>query len=60
MAKCARKPRVHHAGSLTDDAGLAFTLGLTALPKATRVGTYSWRIRRGSNQKLLAGLAAAL
>ena len=35
LAKCARKARVHHAGSLTDDEGLAFTLGLTALPKAT-------------------------
>jgi len=60
LAKCARKARVHHVGSLTDDAGLAFTLGLTALPKATHLGTYSWRIRRQSNQNLLAGLIAAL
>jgi hypothetical protein len=60
MAKCARKPRIHHAGSLTDDAGLAFTLGLTALPKATHLGTYSWRVRRGSNQALLTGLVAGL
>ncbi|HXL17855.1 MAG TPA: hypothetical protein VN961_10080, partial [Streptosporangiaceae bacterium] len=52
--------RIHHAGSLADDAGLAFTLGLTALPKATHLGTYSWRIRRDCNQKLLAGLVAAL
>ncbi len=44
LAKCARKARVHHVGSLTDDAGLAFTLGMTALPKATHLGTYSWRI----------------
>src|SRR6516165_10005898 len=59
-AKCARKARVHHIGSLTDDAGLAFTLGLTALPKATHLGTYSWRVRRQANQNLLAGLVAAL
>jgi len=60
LAKCARKARVHHIGSLTDDAGLAFTLGLTALPKATHLGAYSWRVRRDSNRKLLAGLVAAL
>src|SRR5216684_3574918 len=50
LAKCARKARVHHAGSLTDDTGLAFTLGLTALPKATHLGTYSWRVRRHSQR----------
>lgn len=60
LAKCARKARVHHIGSLTDDAGLAFTLGLTSLPKATHLGTYSWRVRRESNHKLLAGLIQAL
>jgi hypothetical protein len=60
LAKCARKSRVHHIGALTDDAGLAFTLGLTALPKATHLGTYSWRIRRDSNIKLLTGLVQAL
>ena len=60
LAKCARRPRVPHAGTLADDAGLAFTLGLTALPKATHLGTYSWRIRRDSNQKLLSGLVKAL
>src|SRR5437899_2735762 len=48
------------AASLTDDEGLAFTLGLTSLPKATHLGTYSWRVRRESNHKLLAGLVAAL
>ena len=60
LAKCARKPRIHHAGTLADDAGLAFTLGLTALPKATHLGTYSWRVRREANQKLLSGLVQAL
>ena len=60
LAKCARKPRVSHAGTLADDEGLAFTLGLTSLPKATHLGTYSWRVRRESNQKLLTGLVQAL
>ncbi len=50
LAKCARKPRVSHAGTLADDAGLAFALGLTALPKTTHLGTYSWRIRREANR----------
>jgi transposase len=60
LAKCARRPRIHHLGSLTDDAGLAFTLGLTALPKGTHLGSYSYRVRRQSNQKLLTGLVGAL
>jgi hypothetical protein len=60
LAKCARKPRISHAGTLADDEGLAFTLGLTALPKTTHLGTYSWRVRRESNQKLLSGLVKAL
>ena len=60
LAKCARRPRVHHAGSLTDDEGLAFTLGLTSLPKATHLGTYSWRVGREPNHKLLSGLVSAL
>jgi transposase len=60
LAKCARKPRVSHAGTLADDAGLAFALGLTALPKTTHLGTYSWRIRRNSNRALLTGLVKAL
>jgi len=60
LAKCARKARVHHIGSLTDDEGLAFTLGLTALPKATHLGTYSWRVRRDCNHQLLSGLVKAL
>ena len=60
LAKCARTPRISHAGTLADDEGLAFTLGLTALPKTTHLGSYSWRVRRQSNQKLLSGLVKAL
>ena len=50
LAKCARKARVHHIDALTDDAGLALALGLTALPKATHLGSYFYRVRRDSNQ----------
>ena len=60
LAKCARKPRVSHAGTLAGDEGLAFALGLTALPKTTHLGTYSWRVRRDSNVKLLSGMVQAL
>ncbi len=60
LAKCARRHRAHHIDALTDDAGLAFGLRLTALPKATHAGTYSYRVRRQSNQRLLTGLVQAL
>jgi transposase len=60
LAKSDRKARIHHVGSLAEDAGLAFTLGLTALPKATHLGSYSWRVRRASNVRLLSGLAGGL
>jgi len=60
LAKAARRPRIHHLGSLPEDTGLAAALGLTALPKTTHLGTYSWRVRRESNQKLLTGLVQAL
>ena len=60
LAKCARRPRVHHIGTLTDDTALAFTLGLTALPKATHLGSYSYRIPRQTNQQFLTALVAEL
>ena len=45
---------------MIDDLGLAVGLGLTALPKTTHPGTYSYRVRRESNPKLLTGLVRAL
>jgi transposase len=60
LAKCARTARAHHIDALTDDAGLAFCLQLTALPKATHAGSYSYRVPRETNQKLLTGLVNAL
>jgi hypothetical protein len=60
LAKCARKPRASHAHSLADDRGLGLLLGLTALPKATHLTSYSYRARRQSNERLLAGLSRRL
>ena len=60
LAAATRVPRVHHIDKITDDAGLAFFPGLTALPKATHLSTYSYRARRESSQKLLTGLIRRL
>jgi hypothetical protein len=60
LAKCARAPRVSHTHALSDDRGLGLMLGLTALPKATHLGSYSYRVRRASNERLLAGAAGRL
>jgi len=60
LAKCARKPRVSHAHALADDDALGLLLGLTALPKATHLTGYSYRVRRASNEQLLAGLTRRL
>jgi transposase len=60
LAKCARRPRIHHVGSLVDDAGLAFCLRLAALPKTTHLGSYSYRVRRETNHALLSGLVRRL
>ena len=60
LAKRARRHRAHHIDALTDDAGLAHALGPTALPKATHVGSYSYRVARESDPKSLTGLVKAL
>jgi hypothetical protein len=60
LAKCARSPRVSHTHALSDDRGLGLMLGLTALPKATHLTSYSYRVRRASNERLLAGAAGRL
>jgi len=53
LAKCARTPRVSHAHALADDDALGLLLGLTALPKATHLTSYSYRVHRQSNEQLL-------
>src|SRR6266566_2318848 len=60
LAAATRVGRAHHIDRLTDDAGLAFFLGLTALPKATHLATYSYRVRRESSTALLTGLIRRL
>jgi transposase len=58
LAKCGRITRVHHIDALTEDRGLALALGLTALPKATHLASYSYRARRESSLKLMQLLTA--
>ena len=41
LAAATRVPRAHHIDRVTDDEGLAFFLGRTALPKATHLPAYS-------------------
>ncbi len=60
LAAATRVPRAHHIDRVTDDEGLAFFLGLTALPKATHLPAYSCRARRESSQQLLTGLIRRL
>lgn len=60
LAAATRIPRAHHIDKITDDEGLAFFLGLTALPKATHLGSYSYRTRRESSTALLTGLIRRL
>jgi len=60
LAKCARTPRVSHTHALADDDALGLLLGLTALPKATHLTSYSYRVRRSSNEQLLTGVTRRL
>ena len=60
LAKCARTPRVSHTHALADDDALGLLLGLTALPKATHLTSYSYRVRRSANEQLMSGLTRRL
>jgi len=60
LAKCARTARTSHADALSDDPALGLLLGLTALPKATHLSSYSYRVRRQSNEQLLSGVTRRL
>ncbi len=59
LCKCARKGRVANAEALGADPGLGLALGLVALPKATHLSSYSYRVRRESNEAMLAEVAKA-
>ncbi len=59
LAKCARKGRVTNVEALGGDPGLGLALGLVALPKATHLTSYSYRVRRASNETMMAEVATA-
>jgi len=51
--------RVSHVDDVAVDAGVAVFAGLESLPKATTLGTYSYRLSREHDKALLAALAAS-
>ncbi len=55
--KMIGRRRTSHVDDVATDAGLATFAGLESLPKATALGTYSYRLSRARNQALLAALA---
>ncbi|MGH9063665.1 MAG: hypothetical protein ACRD0L_06805 [Acidimicrobiales bacterium] len=57
LVKCSRRGRAANAFPLGADPGLGLALGLTAIPKATHLTSYSYRVRRSSNVALLEALA---
>ncbi len=57
LLKCSRRGRVANAFPLGADPGLGLLAGLTAIPKATHLTSYSYRVKRSSNVALLEGLA---
>jgi len=57
MLKASRRGRAANAFPLGADPGLGLALGLVAIPKATHLTSYSYRVRRASNLALLEGLA---
>jgi transposase len=57
LLKCSRRGRAANAFPLGGDPGLGLLLGLVALPKATHLTSYSYRVRRSSNIALLEGLS---
>ena len=57
LLKASRRGRAANAFPLGADAGLGLALGLVAIPKATHLTSYSYRVRRSSNVALLEGLS---
>ncbi len=55
--KMIGRRRTSHVDDVAADAGLGVFAGLESLPKATALGTYSYRLSRDRNQSLLAALA---
>ena len=57
LVKAAREGRAANAFPLGADPGLGLAVGLAAIPKATHLTSYSYRVKRSSNVALLEGLA---
>jgi transposase len=57
LLKCSRRGRVANGFPLGADPGLGLLLGLSALPKATHLTSYSYRVKRTSNVSFLESLA---
>jgi transposase len=60
ITKLLRRSRVSHVEDLAPDLALGLASGLTAIPKATHLTSYSYRVRRTSNQALLAAIAGRM
>src|SRR6266545_4812937 len=58
--KAIGRRRVSHVDDVATDPALATFAGLESLPKATALGTYSWRLARRHQQALLAALGPAM
>jgi len=58
--KLVGRERISHVMELAHDPGAALFAGLNALPKTTALTTYSYRVRRAQNEKLLQGVVRAL
>jgi hypothetical protein len=56
LLKASRRGRAANSFPLGADGGLGLAVGLVALPKATHLTSYSYRVRRSSNVALLEGL----
>ena len=58
--KAIGRRRVSHVDDVATDPALATFAGLESLPKATALGTYSYRLHRRHDQALLAALGPAM
>ena len=57
LLKASRRGRAANAFPLGADPGLGLMLGLVALPKATHLTSYSYRVARSSNVALLEAMS---
>jgi hypothetical protein len=58
--KSIGRRRVSHVDDVCTDPALAAFAGLESLPKASALGSYSYRLSRAHDEALLAGLARAM